>query len=60
MPQRRSLTVKAYENLPTKTYSSPNAFPSALKSKRDLVQNTMDEGEQAVNKDPVVRLSPYI
>lgn len=44
----------AYENLPTKTYSAPDAFPSALKSRRALVQNTMDEGEQAKARDPVV------
>lgn len=44
----------AYENLPTKTYSSPNAFPSALRSKRALVQNTMTGDEAAVDRDPVV------
>lgn len=48
----------AYENLPTKTYSSPNAFPSSLRSKRALVQNKLDAGEAAKGRDPVVsRLS---
>lgn len=44
----------AYENLPTKTYSSPNAFPSSLRSKRALVQNKLDAGEAAKGRDPVV------
>lgn len=48
------LTFAAYENLPTKTYSSPHAFPSALRSKRALVQNTMTGDEAAVDRDPVV------
>lgn len=48
------LTCPAYENLPTKTYSSPHAFPSALRSKRALVQNTMTGDEAAVDRDPVV------
>lgn len=46
--------VVAYENLPTKTYSSPNAFPSSLRSKRALVQNKLDAGEAAKGRDPVV------
>lgn len=46
----------AYENLPTKTYSSPNAFPSSLRSKRALVQNKLDAGEAAKGRDPVVSL----
>lgn len=44
----------AYENLPSKTYSSPNAFPSSLRSKRALVQNKLDAGEAAKGRDPVV------
>lgn len=44
----------AYENLPTKTFSSANAFPSALKAKRALVQNNVDEGEAAKDRDPIV------
>lgn len=44
----------AYENLPTKTYSSPNAFPSSLRSNRALVQNKLDAGEAAKGRDPVV------
>lgn len=48
------LLVVAYENLPTKTYSSPNAFPSSLRSKRALVQNKLDAGEAAKGRDPVV------
>lgn len=50
------LTCPAYENLPTKTYSSPHAFPSALRSKRALVQNTMTGDEAAVDRDPVVSI----
>jgi len=46
----------AYENLPTKTYSSPNAFPSSLRSKRALVQNKVDDSEAATDKDPIVRI----
>lgn len=49
----------AYENLPTKTYSSPNAFPSSLRSKRALVQNKIDAGEAAKGRDPVVSRSSY-
>ena len=44
----------AYENLATKTYSSPNAFPSALRRKRALVQNKVDDAEAAKEKDPIV------
>jgi hypothetical protein len=57
-PECVSLTFIAYENLPTKTYSSPNAFPSSLRSKRALVQNNVDEGEEAKDKDPVVSDPP--
>lgn len=45
----------AYENLPTKTYSSANAFPSALKSKRALVQNSLTDGDAAKDRDPIVQ-----
>jgi hypothetical protein len=48
------LLTPAYENLPTKTYSSPNAFPSALKSKRALVQNTRTDEEASKGRDPIV------
>lgn len=51
-----SMLTPAYENLPTKTYSSPHAFPSALRSKRALVQNTMTGDEAAVDRDPVVSI----
>lgn len=47
----------AYENNPTKTYSAPNAFPSPLRSKRALVQNTVDDGEAAKDRDPIVGFS---
>jgi hypothetical protein len=47
----------AYENLATKTYSSPNAFPSALRRKRALVQNKVDDAEAAKEKDPIVSLA---
>jgi hypothetical protein len=49
----------AYENLPTTTYSSPHAFPSSLRSKRALVQNTTTEEQAAKSKDTIVRLPPY-
>ncbi|ORY31255.1 hypothetical protein BCR39DRAFT_527143 [Naematelia encephala] len=45
----------SYENLPTKTYSSPTAFPSALRSKRALVQDQLTDGERAKEKDPVAQ-----
>jgi hypothetical protein len=48
----------AYENNPTKTYSSPNAFPSQLRAKRALVQNTQTGGEAAKDRDPIVSLPP--
>lgn len=44
----------AYENLPTTTYSSPQAFPSSLRSKRALVQNTTTEEQAAKSKDTIV------
>ncbi|AAW42637.2 DNA-directed RNA polymerase I subunit RPA12 [Cryptococcus neoformans] len=47
--------ASSYENLPTKTYSSPNAFPSSLRSKRALVQNKLDAGEAAKGRDPVAQ-----
>jgi len=56
----RMLIVTAYENLPTKTYSSPNAFPSSLRSKRALVQNKVDDSEAATDKDPIVSLTPNL
>ncbi|CAK9780002.1 DNA-directed RNA polymerase i 13.7 kda polypeptide [Cutaneotrichosporon oleaginosum] len=49
----RKEPAASYENLPTKTYSSANAFPSALKAKRALVQNTVEEGEAAKDRDPI-------
>ncbi|KAK8850589.1 hypothetical protein IAR55_004508 [Kwoniella newhampshirensis] len=51
----RKEPASSYENLPTKTYSSPNAFPSPLRSKRALVQNTVDGGEAAKGRDPVAQ-----
>lgn len=50
----KCLFVSAYENLPTTTYSSPNAFPSSLRSKRALVQNTTTEEQAAKSKDTIV------
>jgi len=47
--------ASSYENLPTKTYSAPNAFPSALRSKRDLVQNKVTDQEAAQEKDPIAQ-----
>jgi hypothetical protein len=49
-----SIWRKAYENLPTTTYSSPQAFPSSLRSKRALVQNTTTEEQAAKSKDTIV------
>lgn len=49
-----TLNPVAYENLPTTTYSSPNAFPSSLRSKRALVQNTTTEEQAAKSKDTIV------
>ncbi|RSH81124.1 DNA-directed RNA polymerase I core subunit rpa12 [Apiotrichum porosum] len=51
----RKEPASSYENLPTKTYSSPNAFPSALKAKRALVQNTMKADEAAKGRDPIAQ-----
>ncbi|KAK1923233.1 DNA-directed RNA polymerase i 13.7 kda polypeptide [Papiliotrema laurentii] len=47
--------ASSYENLPTKTYSSPNAFPSTLRSKRALVINKIDDAEAAKDKDPIAQ-----
>lgn len=47
----------AYENLDTKTYSNPAAFPSVLRQKRALVQNKLTDSERATNQDPVVSLA---
>ncbi|WRT70771.1 uncharacterized protein IL334_007770 [Kwoniella shivajii] len=47
--------ASSYENLPTKTYSAPNAFPSELRSKRALVQNKVHDGEAAKDRDPVAQ-----
>ncbi|BEJ15062.1 hypothetical protein CspHIS471_0408290 [Cutaneotrichosporon sp. HIS471] len=49
----RKEPASSYENLPTKTFSSANAFPSALKAKRALVQNNVDESEAAKDRDPI-------
>ncbi|KAL7423077.1 DNA-directed RNA polymerase I core subunit rpa12 [Cryptotrichosporon argae] len=51
----RKEPASSYENLATKTYSSPNAFPSPLKAKRQLVQNTIKGGEAAKDRDPVAQ-----
>ncbi|OCF45652.1 DNA-directed RNA polymerase I subunit RPA12 [Kwoniella heveanensis CBS 569] len=51
----RKEPASSYENLPTKTYSSPNAFPSSLRSKRALVQNKVAGGEAAKDRDPVAQ-----
>jgi hypothetical protein len=57
--KKKKLMNTAYENLPTKTYSSPNAFPSSLRSKRALVQNKVDDSEAATDKDPIVSFAQY-
>lgn len=46
--------ASSYENLATKTYSSANAFPSALRAKRALVQND-EAGEAVKGRDPVAQ-----
>ncbi|KAI9637079.1 uncharacterized protein MKK02DRAFT_45787 [Dioszegia hungarica] len=51
----RSEPASSYENNPTKTYSSPNAFPSQLRAKRALVQNTQTGGEAAKDRDPIAQ-----
>ncbi len=45
----------AYENLDTKTYSHSQAFPSALRQKRALVQSKADDGSRQKGRDPIVR-----
>lgn len=54
---RRTLVPPpAYENLDTKTYSHPSAFPSILKQKRALVQSKEDEAaSRAKGRDPVTQ-----
>ncbi|EIW70105.1 hypothetical protein TREMEDRAFT_29871 [Tremella mesenterica DSM 1558] len=49
------IIFRAYENLPTKTFSGPNAFPSPLRSKRALVQNTISGQEAAKGRDPIAQ-----
>lgn len=51
---RAARLMTAYENLDTKTYSNPAAFPSILRQKRALVQNKLTDSERATNQDPVV------
>ncbi|WWC72648.1 uncharacterized protein I206_106612 [Kwoniella pini CBS 10737] len=51
----RKEPASSYENLPTKTYSSPHAFPSTLRQKRALVQNKVQDGEAAKDRDPVAQ-----
>lgn len=46
--------LAAYENLDTKTYSHPQAFPSVLRQKRALVQSKAEDGSRQKGKDPVV------
>ncbi|KAK4686143.1 hypothetical protein P7C73_g3986, partial [Tremellales sp. Uapishka_1] len=52
----RKEPASSYENLATKTYSNPAAFPSPLRSKRALVQNKVSDGEAAKGRDPVVSI----
>ncbi|KAJ9113588.1 hypothetical protein QFC20_001940 [Naganishia adeliensis] len=45
--------ASSYENLNTKTYSHPAAFPSSLRQKRALVQSKDDDGTRQKGKDPI-------
>jgi DNA-directed RNA polymerase I subunit RPA12 len=56
----RGKLMIAYENLPTTTYSSPQAFPSSLRSKRALVQNTTTEEQAAKSKDTIVSYVKFV